>query len=86
MCRRVVCGLVVVVLVGAIALAEGSALAALDVETVKVVIFKDGYCMFVKEAQGKTDAAGKALIEDIPEAMVLGSFWVIPEKGKLTSR
>jgi len=58
---------------------------ALDVKTCQVIIFKDGYCMFVKEATGKTDASGTAHIQGIPEAMVLGSFWAIPETGKLTS-
>lgn len=55
--------------------------AVLGVSTEKVIIFKDGYCMFVKRVQGATDSAGKAVIEKVPPAMVLGSFWLIPEKG-----
>ena len=65
--------------------AEDRGPAALDVKTARVIVFKDGYCMFVKQAVGETDAAGKALIEGIPGAMVLGSFWVLPQEGKLKS-
>ncbi|MFX0066077.1 MAG: hypothetical protein ACFFC7_28250 [Candidatus Hermodarchaeota archaeon] len=56
-----------------------------QVKTDRVVVFKDGYCMFVKKITGKLDMAGRIITETIPEAMVLGSFWVIPENGKLTS-
>ena len=66
-------------------LAEAIAGTALDVKTARTIVFKDGYCMFVKEATGGSDSNGEAVIEEIPESMVLGSFWVIPEKGKLTS-
>jgi hypothetical protein len=55
----------------------------LDVTTVRAVVFKDGYGMLVKKAVGK--ASGRAFIEGIPKTMVLGSFWAIPRKGKLTS-
>ncbi|MFX0094123.1 MAG: hypothetical protein ACFFBD_20465 [Candidatus Hodarchaeota archaeon] len=55
------------------------------VNTVRVVVFKDGYCMFVKKVVGKLDSAARAVIEGIPEAMVLGTFWVIPQNGKLAS-
>ncbi len=58
---------------------------ALDVTTKQVIIFKDGYCMFIKEAVGRTDAGARSVIEGIPEAMVLGSFWVVPKNGKLVS-
>lgn len=53
------------------------------VKTSKVVVFKDGYCMFVKQAEGIVNSAAKGTIEGIPEAMVLGSFWIIPQIGKL---
>lgn len=52
---------------------------------VRVIIFKDGYCMFIKKLTGKLDSNNKAIIKSIPEAMVLGSFWVVPENGKLIS-
>lgn len=57
----------------------------LSVKTSRVIVFKDGYCMFVKKAKGKLDSSGAAIIDTIPEGMVLGTFWVIPEKGKPAS-
>ncbi|MFX1476056.1 MAG: hypothetical protein ACFFCO_11355 [Promethearchaeota archaeon] len=56
--------------------------ARLSVKTTRVIVFKDGYCMFVKKAHGKLDSAARATIDTIPEGMVLGTFWAIPEKGK----
>ena len=50
-----------------------------EVRTKKIVIFKDGYAMFVKEVK----AVGGAVIEDVPESMVLGSFWITPRNGSI---
>jgi hypothetical protein len=58
---------------------------ALSVKTKRVVVFKDGYCMFLKEATGETDEAARVYMDDIPGAMVLGTFWAVPEKGRLVS-
>jgi hypothetical protein len=55
---------------------------ALSVKTEKVIVFKDGYCMFVKSVQGTTDSAGRAVIDRVPGAMVLGSVWLIPKQGR----
>ena len=52
----------------------------LQTQTIRVVIFKDGYCMFVQKLTGILDAASKLIIKGIPEAMILGSFWVVPER------
>jgi len=65
--------------------AGGRGAARLDVKTNRVVVFKDGYARFIKQAIGKTDQAATALIEDVPERMVLGSFWAEPKSGRLTS-
>jgi len=67
------------------ALVDARAAGPLSVKTTGVTVFKDGYCMFVKEATGETDESGKAVIDKVPPAMVLGSFWVTPETGKLAS-
>jgi len=77
----------VVVSLGLAMCALGRAHAAqpLDVKTVRVIVFKDGYCMFVKEASGALGRDWQAVIEDIPESMILGSFWAIPKEGRLTS-
>lgn len=59
--------------------------AKLDVKLARAVVFKDGYYMLVKKASGKVDGAGRAYIEGLPENAILGSFWVVPTKGKLLS-
>lgn len=79
--RLMVSAIVALVFSAASALASGASAAALDVKTERVVIFKDGYCMFIKHAEGRADAAGRAVIEGIPGAMVLGTFWVIPSEA-----
>ncbi|MBM4030574.1 MAG: DUF4139 domain-containing protein [Planctomycetes bacterium] len=59
--------------------------AKLDAKLARAVVFKDGFCMLVKKATGKVDGAGRAFIEGLPENAILGSFWVVPTKGKLLS-
>lgn len=56
--------------------------ASLGVSTDKVIIFKDGYCMFIKSVRGETDSAGRAVIDKVSDSMVLGSFWLIAEGGE----
>ena len=63
--------------------AEAQSPPTLDVRTQRIIVFKDGYCMFVKQVSGRVDQAGKAYIEGIPGSMVLGSFWIVPESGNL---
>jgi hypothetical protein len=77
-----VAGMIVMVLA---TLAAADAPPDLSLETRRVVIFKDGYCMFAKRATGKVNEGGKARIQQVPDAMTLGSFWTMPEKGKLKS-
>ena len=50
-----------------------------------MIIFKDGYCLFIKKATFTTDKNGEAFTDDVPDAAVLGSFWAIPEEGRLVS-
>ncbi|MBI5117851.1 hypothetical protein HZA56_15355 [Candidatus Poribacteria bacterium] len=82
--RSLSCVVALVILPVALVLAETSAFADLDVNTQRVIVFKDGYCMFVKQASGGLDATAKASIDGVPDAMVLGSFWVLPNMGKIT--
>ncbi|MGI8981356.1 MAG: hypothetical protein ACR2FY_19190 [Pirellulaceae bacterium] len=57
----------------------------LDLKTERVIIFKDGYCLFIKKATFTTDKNAEAFTDDVPDAAVLGSFWAIPEEGRLVS-
>ncbi len=57
----------------------------LKLTTERVIVFKDGYCLFVKRAVGTPDADGEVFTEEVPDAAVLGSFWAVPSKGRLLS-
>lgn len=57
----------------------------LDLTTERVIVFKDGYCLVVKEGIATTDQHGVAFTEQVPDAAILGSFWAIPETGSIRS-
>jgi hypothetical protein len=58
---------------------------ALKMTTQKVVVFKDGYCLFLKEGKAVTTKASECYTDDVPDSAVLGSFWAMPKEGKLVS-
>ena len=58
---------------------------ALKLKTERVVVFKDGYCLIVKEGTAKTDDDGFAYTYEVPDAAVLGSFWAISEDSDIKS-
>lgn len=57
----------------------------LTLKTERAIVFKDGYCLIVKSATGKTDESGAVFTEEVPDAAVLGSFWATSESGKIKS-
>jgi len=57
----------------------------IELTTEQVVVFKDGYCLVVKDGVAKTDGNGFAHTYEVPGAAVLGSFWAIPEVGEIKS-
>ena len=57
----------------------------IELTTEQVVVFKDGYCLVVKDGVAKTDENGFAHTYEVPDAAVLGSFWEIPETGEIKS-
>ena len=57
----------------------------LKLTTERVIVFKDGYCLVVKEGTAKTDGEGFVFTNDVPDSAILGSFWAIPEKGTIKS-
>src|SRR5262245_34393631 len=57
----------------------------LALTTERVVVFKDGYCLVIKRGVATTDADGVAFTDEVPDAAVLGSFWAVPEEGRLVS-
>ena len=57
----------------------------LTLTTERVVIFKDGYGLFVKSATATADSLGVVRTDHVPEAAVLGTFWAIPQESALKS-
>ena len=56
-----------------------------DLQTERVVVFKDGYGLIVKSATGTTNEDGFLFTEDVPDSAVLGSFWAIADEGSIKS-
>ena len=50
-----------------------------------MIIFKDGYALVIKRGTATTDKAGEIFTDEVPDAAVLGSFWAVPEEGRLVS-
>ncbi|TWT67421.1 hypothetical protein [Allorhodopirellula solitaria] len=65
--------------------ASESDASRLKLTTQRVVVFKDGYCLVVKEGLATTDAAGCVYTDEVPDSAVLGSFWAVPTSGKIRS-
>ncbi|MCW8133949.1 MAG: hypothetical protein KIS92_26625 [Planctomycetota bacterium] len=51
----------------------------LTLATDRVVIFKDGFALFVKTATGAADKDGRIFTGEVPEGAVLGCFWAAAE-------
>jgi len=51
----------------------------------RVVVFKDGYGLFVKTATGTADAEGRVFTESVPDGAVLGCFWATSEDPPVRS-
>ena len=56
----------------------------LTLTTGRVVVFKDGYALFVKGAEGTADGEGRAWTDAVPDAAVLGCVWAVTGKGNET--
>jgi hypothetical protein len=52
----------------------------LTLVTERVVVFKDGYALFVKGAVGTADADGRVHTDAVPDAAVLGCVWAVTGK------
>jgi hypothetical protein len=57
----------------------------LELKTERVIVFKDGYALIIKRGVATTDKTGEVFTDDVPDAAVLGSFWAVPEEGRLIS-
>ena len=57
----------------------------LELTTERVIIFKDGYALVIKRGVATTDQDGEVFTDDVPDAAVIGSFWAVPDQGRLVS-
>ena len=62
--------------------AKADAANQLTIATERVVIFKDGYALFIKTASGTTDADGRLFTDQVPDGAVLGCFWATTDQQK----
>ncbi|WP_425617488.1 hypothetical protein NA78x_001166 [Anatilimnocola sp. NA78] len=65
--------------------AAEKSLSELELKTERVIIFKDGYSLIIKRGVATSDQDGEVYTDDVPDAAVLGSFWAVPEQGRLIS-
>ncbi len=64
---------------------EDGAKNSLTMKTERAIIFKDGFCLIVKQATGRTDENGDLVTDEVPDEAILGSFWAVPENANLNS-
>lgn len=57
----------------------------LKLKTERAIIFKDGYALIIKRGVAVTDKSGEVYTDEVPDAAVLGSFWAVPDEGRLIS-
>src|SRR6266404_4465166 len=57
----------------------------LELKTERVIVFKDGFSLVIKRGVATSDKAGEVFTDDVPDAAVLGSFWAVPQDGRLIS-
>ena len=62
------------------------AVGNLTLTTERVVIFKDGFALFVKKASAVADAEGRVFTERLPAGAVLGCFWATSNDKVLSMR
>jgi hypothetical protein len=68
-----------------LASAAEKSISELELKTERVIVFKDGYSLIIKRGVATTDKAGEVFTDDVPDAAVLGSFWAVPDEGRLIS-
>ena len=58
---------------------------ALTLKTQRVVIFKDGYGLVIKDGTATADAQGHVFTAQVPESAVLGTVWALSDQNKILS-
>ncbi len=73
-------GVVVLCGLGSTGLAADDS-ARLKLKTDKVIVFKDGYGMFIHSGTAVCDGNGEIYLDEVPDSAVLGSFWATSDDG-----
>ena len=84
--RRLTCALILAALATASsAWADEPAKApgTLALSTERVVVYKDGYALIIKNATATADANGHVSTQQVPDAAVLGCFWALADQKVL---
>src|SRR6266566_1504781 len=78
--------IIVLIVTGWVSAAEKpphAAASQLQLLTERVIIFKDGYGLIVKNGKATADGQGKVFTPEVPESAILGSFWAMSDGQKL---
>lgn len=73
------------ILLGAMLLTCVMATNNIEFTTQKVIVFKDGYCLVIKEGSATSDDKGEIISYSVPDSAVLGSLWATAEEADITS-
>ncbi|MEM9943741.1 MAG: hypothetical protein AAF939_19415 [Planctomycetota bacterium] len=84
MVQRLFLALAVLIAIGSVTDADNES-NEFQMEHDRVVVFKDGYCLIVKNGTVRTDKNGKAFTDEVPDSAILGSFWAIPDNCQIKS-
>lgn len=57
----------------------------LKLKTERVIVFKDGHCLIVKQGTATTDENGDVYTNEVPDAAILGSFWAVCDQEEIKS-
>ena len=82
-CALLAVGLTVSFIAPAVSSAKDA--SELELKMERVIVFKDGYSLVIKRGTATTDKSGEVFTDDVPDAAVLGSFWAVPEEGRIVS-
>jgi len=58
----------------------------LDLNTERMIVFKDGHAMFHRKGRAITDDRGQVFTDEVPEDVVLGSLWATSADGVVSIR
>ena len=57
----------------------------IEFTTQKVIVFKDGYCLVIKEGSATSNDKGEIISYSVPDSAVLGSLWATAQEANITS-